>query len=416
MRGMTPVPAETPAAAAPVTPVLARFVDSVQARLFPGAVDRGVAHLIGFCIILGAAVLMRRLITGLLFAQLRRFFARTQGALAIQARLFGAIERPTGVLIIVLGLSAALSLVELPAGLEQAAGYGERAAATAAVLWGLLCAGSAFLDHLADVARERRMGIAAFMPLLRKTFAAMFGIFAILMIAESLGVEVKAYLAGLGIGGLAFALAAQDTLSNVFGSFVVVLDHPFLVGDTVRIGASEGVVEDIGLRSTRLRTAERSLVVIPNKTVAGEAIVNLTRMPQRRVDQTIGLSYDAGPSDIEAMVADLGALLAADPGVSPGTAVVGFCGLGESSLDLQVVYYTANADWASSLAVRQRVNLAIMRAVAARGLEFAFPSRTVYHRGSPRGPGGPAVDPADPTADPGDPDAQPGDPGAPGVT
>lgn len=89
------------------------------------------------------------------------------------------------------------------------------------------------------------------------------------MIAQSQGLPVQSFLAGLGIGGLAFALAAQETLANFFGSLVVVMDQPFKVGDVVRIGANEGTVEDIGLRSTKIRTAARTVIVIPNKSVAG---------------------------------------------------------------------------------------------------------------------------------------------------
>jgi MscS family membrane protein len=195
---------------------------------------------------------------------------------------------------------------------------------------------------------------------------------------KSLGVDVGAVLTGLGIGGLAVAFAAQDTIANLFGSFVVVLDHPFRVGDYVRIGAAEGTVEDIGLRSTRLRSADRTLVVLPNKTAAAETIVNFTRMPQRRIDQKLGLTYSTTPEQMEAVLADLRRILAEDPGVHQDFIVVNFTDYNASSLDIAITYFTADPDFRRHLAVRERINLKIMRAVAARGLSFAFPTQTFH--------------------------------------
>ncbi len=186
------------------------------------------------------------------------------------------------------------------------------------MLWGVACAGGAMIDHFADGARAKRLHVAAFIPLIKRTLAAFFSVFSILIVCESLGFEVKTFLAGLGIGGLAFALAAQDTLANLFGSFVVVMDQPFYVGEYIRLAGHEGTVEEIGLRSTRLRTAQRTQIVIPNKTVASEMITNFTRMPQRRVDLVLGITYDTPPEKITAVLADLRALLRADPGVHPG--------------------------------------------------------------------------------------------------
>jgi MscS family membrane protein len=189
---------------------------------------------------------------------------------------------------------------------------------------------------------------------------------------------VKAILAGLGIGGLAFALAAQDTLANIFGAIVVAVDQPFRVGEVVRIGASEGRVEDIGLRSTKIRTLSRTVISVPNKTVAAEAITNRSRFPHRQIDQTLGFTYDTTPEQLEAMAAELRALLRADPGVHPDVIVVSFANFGASALELQLTWFTADFDWVKHMEARDRINLKIMRAVAARGLAFAFPTTTVH--------------------------------------
>ncbi len=189
---------------------------------------------------------------------------------------------------------------------------------------------------------------------------------------------MKAFLAGLGIGGLAFALAAQDTIANIFGSVVVALDQPFKIGEFVQIGASSGTVEDIGLRSTKLRTPARTLIVIPNKTVAGDAITNFSRMPQRRVEQKIGLTYGTSPEQMEGILEDIRRILREDPDVHQETIVVSFADYAESALDIQIIYFAANPDWTKHMGLRERINLKIMRAVAARGLSFAFPTQTLH--------------------------------------
>jgi MscS family membrane protein len=325
------------------------------------------------------AVVVRRGVTSLTFGLVRRIAGNAKTG--IDEKLFISLTSPLGALLMVWAVYTALSVVGLPAALAAEVGRGARVAFTAVVLWGFWRAGGTALTHLETVARSRSLGIATFMPLVKKTLATLFGVVAVLVIADSLGAHVETFLAGLGIGGLALALAAQDTIANMFGSFVVVLDQPFTVGDTVRIAGNEGTVEDIGLRSTRLRTAERTLIIIPNKTVASEAITNLSRMPQRRVEQTIGLTYDTAPEKMEAILEDLRALIASDPGVHESPVTVNFAKFSESSLDIQIVYYTESPVWQKHMDVRERINLKIMHAVAARGLTFALPTQTVIHQG-----------------------------------
>ena len=269
-------------------------------------------------------------------------------------------------------------MLRLTPGVDRLLGYGFNVAFLTVLFWGLLRGGGALLKHVEEVARGRQIGLAHFMPLIQKALAVLVIVFGALMVVKSLGVDVGAALTGLGIGGLAFAFAAQDTIANLFGSFVVVLDHPFQVGDYVRIGAYEGMVEDIGLRSTRLRASDRTLIVVPNKTAAAEGVSNFTRMPQRRVDQRIGLTYNTRPEQMEAVLADIRGILRAHSGVHPDFIAVNFTDYGDSSLDISIIYFTADPDYRRHLVVREQVNLQIMRAVAARGLSFAFPTQTLH--------------------------------------
>jgi MscS family membrane protein len=335
--------------------------------------DNVTGRWVAFLLILLVAFLLGRFGVRLIFAQAEKLSVRAKNKLMLPA-----LEAPAATLVMLCGIVAALTVIPFWETVPTLVWLGERGALTAVVLWGLACAGGAMIDHFAEGARARRLHIAAFIPLIKRTLMAFFCVFSILVVCESLGFEVKTFLAGLGIGGLAFALAAQDTIANMFGSFVVVMDQPFYVGEYIRVAGFEGTVEEIGLRSTRLRTAQRTQIVIPNKTVAAEVITNLTRMPQRRVDATVGVPYETPIEKLQSVLADVRALLRADPGVHQGQIVVSLSDLADSSLRVQILYFTADPDWESHMAVRERINIAIMRAFAAREVSFAFPTSVMH--------------------------------------
>jgi MscS family membrane protein len=278
----------------------------------------------------------------------------------------------------VTGIFAALNVLKLSPSTDNAIGYGSTVAFSLVIFWGLFRAFGAILDHAQEMAMKRQMGVAAFMPWIKKTLITVFVIFGALMVVQGLGYDVKALLAGLGIGGLAFALAAQDTIANLFGSIVVAIDQPFKLGEAVKIGTSEGVVEDIGLRSTKLRTPGRNLIIIPNKTVAAEAIINNSRFIGRRSEQVIGLTYDTNAAQIDAIVIEIQRAIAAEAEVDPTSVMVYFRDYSPSSLDLWIAYNTTSADFPKYMALRQRINLAIMRIVEAHKLSFAYPTQTLH--------------------------------------
>jgi MscS family membrane protein len=349
-----------------------RLVEKLRATFFPDAMDASTAQWTAALLIVLVAYLLGRFVVGMVFSRMRKISARAENQLMLPA-----LEPPAATLVILCGVIAALSIIPLWDVVPNIVRLGEQGALAAVLLWGIACAGGAVIDHFAVGALARRHHIAAFIPLIKKTLAAFFFVFSILVVFESLGFEVKTFLTGLGIGGLAFALAAQDTIANLFGSFVVVMDQPFYVGEYIRIQGHEGTVEEIGLRSTRLRTAQRTQIVIPNKTVAAEVITNFTRMPQRRVDAVLGVTYDSPLEAITRMLADVRALLRADPGVHQGQIVVSLADFSETSLRVQILYFTADPDWESHMAVRERVNLAILRACAARGVTLQYPDPVI---------------------------------------
>ena len=360
----------------PANDVLEHFVDWLQLQIFPDGAHSDLVHWIACGILVLASILLRRAVTNIIFRGLKKLAERTETTL--DDKLFPALEQPVAALVMVLGIYGALTVLKLSPAVDRLVNHGAIIALLAVLFWGLLRAGGAVLDHLEEIAHEKQIGIVHFMPLIKKALAALVVVFGVLMGMRSLGVDVGAVLTGLGIGGLAFAFAAQDTIANLFGSFVVVLDHPFKTGDYIRLGTNEGTVEDIGLRSTRLRSSARTQIVLPNKTVAAEPIINFTRMPQRRVDQTIGLTYNTTPDQMEAVLGDIRRILQDDPGVHQEFVAVNFTEYNASSLDVQIIYFTADPDFRRHLDIRERINLKIMRAVVARGLSFAFPTQTLH--------------------------------------
>ena len=358
---------------------LEHLVDSVLSLFNIYTSGNTLAHYGISALLFVLALLARAIVTRLIFPTLRRLAMKTETTL--DDKMFPALEAPVAALVMVIGMLAALNVLKLSPEADFYIGSGARVAFSLAVFWVLWRALAALLAHGTDLAQRRQMGIAAFMPWIRKTILTVFGVLAILLTIQSLGYDVKAILAGLGIGGLAFALAAQDTLANIFGAIVVAVDQPFKLGETVKIGNNVGGVEDIGLRSTRIRLVDKSLMVIPNKTVAAEVINNLSRFTRRRFEQVIGLTYDTTPAQMDEIVAEIKKIITSQPEVDAPGVMVYFRDFNASSLDIWIVYEIPNPDFQKAMVVKQRINLAIMRAVEARGLSFAFPTQTVHLAG-----------------------------------
>ena len=367
--------------------LLEHLVDEVLSLFHVKTGGNTTTHVVICLLFLAAAILLRRLVTTIIFNQLKRIAAKTETTL--DDKLFPALEAPVATFVMVTGIFAALKVLKLSETADRSISYGSTVAFSLVTFWGLLRAFNAIIDHTAEIAKERQMGVAAFMPWIKKTLVALFVVIGILITIQGLGYNVSTILSGLGIGGLAFALAAQDTIANLFGSLVVAIDQPFKVGEIVKVGVNIGTVEDIGLRSTKIRLVDKSLVVIPNKLVSSEAITNLSRFTQRRFEQIIGLSYDTPPDQMKLIVEDLRQLILREAAVDPNSVMVYFRDLSTSSLDLWIVYAAQGPDLQQGLALKQRVNLEIMRAVAARGLSFALPPSSLSLDGPIAKPIGP---------------------------
>lgn len=216
-------------------------------------------------------------------------------------------------------------------------------------------------------------------PVIRKTLRVTVVVLGLVQIAQQLSDKpITSILAGLGVGGLAVALAAQDTIKNFFGSLVIFADHPFQLGDSVSVDGTDGVVEQVGMRSTRLRTLDGHLVTIPNGELANKTIRNITKRPFIKRTANIALHGGTPPEKVECAIAIIKEELnrasgKMHPDMPPR---VHFNEVGAAALNIQVIYWFAPAsDYWGFMAFNQAFNLALLRRFSAEGIEFALPGR-----------------------------------------
>jgi MscS family membrane protein len=219
-------------------------------------------------------------------------------------------------------------------------------------------------------------------PNLLRTMARVLGIFFVLVLflegANYIGLPVVGLIAGLGIGGLAIALAAQSTIENFIGGIALLFDRPVVVGDFCRFGDKTGTIEEIGLRSTRIRGLDRAVTTIPNKEFANMEIVNLNKRYQMLLRTTINLRYETTPDQLRLILSKFKELLVNHSQVSNDPARVRFIGLGEYSLNVEVFAYIQTSKWDTFLEIREELLLRMMHIVNDAGSGFAFPSQTTY--------------------------------------
>ena len=245
--------------------------------------------------------------------------------------------------------------------------------------WGLL--GASKCVELALVGTRSRFDLGAgdtVIRFLERIYKAVILLFAGVLVVTEMGYNVNSLIAGLGLGGLTFALAAQDSASNFFGGLVIIFEKPFAIGDWIECSAGEGAVEDITFRSTRIRTLGDAVIIVPNSVLVGGAVTNYSRIGKRLAKATLGVTYSATRPQLEALLTSIRTMLAARPDVWPDSVRVQLTGFGASSIDLLVQYYARTGALADFLQVQEQVNLELMGLVQAAGCSFAFPSTSVY--------------------------------------
>lgn len=255
------------------------------------------------------------------------------------------------------------------------------AVAIAYALYRLVDVAEFYLHRL--VARTESRLDDMLVPVVRKALRITIAIIAVLLISENvLGQgKIQSLLLGAGVGGIAVALAAKETVANFFGSVTIFADRPFQMGELVKIGEHTGSVEEVGFRSTRLRTLDGHLVTIPNSTVAGATIDNIAKRPWICRTSNIAITYSSGHAKSERAVQLIKEILAGVPEVNGDPDLpprVYFSDFGDWSLNISMTYWVKPSDYWLFQAVNERVNVEIMKRFETEQIEFAFPSQTLY--------------------------------------
>jgi MscS family membrane protein len=287
-------------------------------------------------------------------------------------RLLAGLRSPLRLLVTIVVVTAGVPWLGLSVPAAASFALVRKTATTVVGTWLWL----RIVDSVAAIADDRlrihgRAGAVSVIPLGRRAFKIFVAIIAAIVIVQNLGYDATGILAGLGVGGLALALAAQKTVENLFGGVMLITDQPVRVGDVCRFGNRTGVVEDIGLRSTRIRTMERTIVSVPNAEFSSTQIENLSVRDRMQLAATIGLHLETTTVQLRAALEALRTLLETTPRIDRGSASVRFVGIAPAALEVQVQGYVLTRDWNEFLAVREDLYLKMLDALDQAGIGLA---------------------------------------------
>jgi MscS family membrane protein len=316
---------------------------------------------------------------------------RLLGHLAARTRVTwddALLERLAAPLTFAWGLAVVAALypsIALGASADTVLRHLLRAAGYFAFFW----AGFRSVDVAFSVAAEAPVtrtspSFVGLLPFLRKASKIALLALGVVAVLNELGFKVASLLAGLGIGGIALALAAQKTVEDVFASVTIGIDQPFRLGDFVKVDDVTGTVEQIGMRSTRIRTLDRTLVTIPNGKLTTQRAETFAVRDRMRLFANLGLVYSTTAEQLRAVLAGLEAELRAHPKIWPEGISVRFNEFRDSSLNVEVSAWFGTADWSEFTAIRQELFLRFMAIVEEAGSSFAFPTQTVHLVAEPR--------------------------------
>ncbi len=324
-------------------------------------------------IIIGSVVLVK-LLTALGKRVLRPFVDRTKNR--VDDLIYYSLEAPLKFAVMLLGTWIAIHRLVYPDSLVKYVDNAYRILIVLDITWVLARLSTALLERYWEQRPDGQT--QKMMPVFRRAVLVLIWIIGIVTALSNIGVDINALWGTLGIGGIAFALAAQDTVKNVFGAITIFTDKPFGIGDTINVNGFEGTVVDVGMRSTRILGYDRRITSHPNYKITDASIVNISSEPKRRVLVKLGLTYDTGIEKMREALAILQSLPAKVKQVSnkPADITVYFSDYTDSALVISFYYHIEKPG--NILQTTSEMNLQILEAFNRAGLEFAFPTRTLF--------------------------------------
>jgi len=349
-----------------------------------------VWQVLGIVLLIFFALFFQRIVVYFVGAWVRRLAEK------VHKTLEAAVERaaqPLSGLMMALVFGVGFPLLGFSKSIDQAIGLAVRLLAVGSGVWLFYRQIDVISQLLAKKAEATETRLDdQLVPLVRRTLKAFAVVIGGIFILQNLSVDVASLVTGLGLGGLAFALAAKDTLANIFGSLVIFVDRPFQIGDWVNIEKIHGTVEDVGFRTTKIRTFYNSLVTVPNSKLTATMIDNYGAREYRRINVTLGLTYSTTPEQMQAFVEALRAMIAAHPETRKDYYEIHFNSFGAYSLDVMFYAFVKVPSWSDELKARHELFLQTLKIAQDLGVEFAFPTRTLHvdsvHQDAPRIVGG----------------------------
>jgi len=348
---------------------------------------------LGLLVLLLLGFIIGRLVRFILHGPVRSWLSHRE--LVVPNELIYRMLRPAGAIAMAVTWVMGLRWLGLPPGMHALVVVVVKFIAAMAIVWFVL----RVIDVVAHVfARRAAQTVSRFddllVPLFRKAAKVVVTAIGIVFIADVVGISPSSLLAGVGLGGLAVALAAQDTVKNFFGSLTVLLDRPFEVGDAVNIGGNtEGIVEEVGFRSTRIRTAENSLITLPNSNLISAKVDNLGRRNFRRFRTVIQITYDTPPDKIQAFCEGLRELVRQSDLTRKDNFHVYLDNLGAHSIDILFVSFFTVTGFGPAQAARHDLLLGVITLASRLGVEFAYPTQSVIVSQGASSPGAPTTYP-----------------------
>ena len=332
---------------------------------------------LGIILLIFFALFMQKIVVFFIATYIRRLAKRS--GLTYLDKVVDRAGRPIGGLVMAVVFFVGFPMLLFPIKVSKLASVATEALAAYSVVW--------LAYRLIDVLKDFMTAKAdktdtklddQLVPLVTKTLKVFVSLVGGIFILQNLDVNVGSLLAGLGLGGLAFALAAKDTVANFFGSVMIFIDKPFQIGDWVELKGTEGIVEEVGFRTSRVRTFYNSIITVPNAMVVNSMVDNYGRRRYRRYVSTLGLTYDTPPEKVQAFCEGVRAIIAGMPGMRKDYYMVEFKDFGASGLEIMLYCFMVAPSWNDELRTRTHLNLEIMRLASNLGVSFAYPTQTLH--------------------------------------
>ncbi len=320
-------------------------------------------------------LLLRRGFALFVIKVLKKIFDKTENT--IDDKSIKILLGPVSFIFIIIGLNAFLSMLDLHTPFTQKL---SKSLIVFDIFWLLYDLVDLFKHAFSLFSKQYSQAlsheISKFLSRIIKIILISVGIMALLQVWN---INVSGFVASMGLGGLAFALAAKDAAANIFGSIAIIADKAISVGEWIEVDGIEGVVMDIGMRTTKIRSFENAIITMPNQIIANTKIINYSRRKERRIKMRLGLTYDTSSSQLQAITSQIKSMLQQSPHVSKrSTLIVNFERFDDSSLTLFLYFFANTANWEKYLAIKEELNLNIIKIVEENKASFAFPTQTIY--------------------------------------